>query len=112
MPKYGNDCSAFVSFAFGISRQTTYTFIDGIRNGTYPKVGSYSVDSPAYSELISSYPLMQSGDAITNTGHSILIAGNYSDWCICYEQTPPQVAYTYYDHTQLANQSYIPFSKK
>lgn len=112
MPKYGNDCSAFVSFAFGVSRNTTWSFLSGIKNGTFAMVGSYNVDNPTYDNLISSYQQMQRGDAITNTGHAILIGANYSDWCICYEQTPYQITITTYDHTQLANNSYRPFAKK
>lgn len=31
MPRYGNDCSGFLSFAWDIPRQTTYTFTEGIK---------------------------------------------------------------------------------
>ena len=39
MPKYGNDCSAFVSFAWGLSRKTTQGFLQGIYSHTYSTVG-------------------------------------------------------------------------
>lgn len=30
---YGNDCSGFISAAWGIKRQTTYTFLSAVKNG-------------------------------------------------------------------------------
>lgn len=34
MPKYGSDCSGFVSFAWGVPRETTASFVQKIKNGT------------------------------------------------------------------------------
>ena len=115
MPKYGNDCSAYVSYAFGLSRKITTDYINGIKNGTYPKVGSYNANSPTYTELYNAYGSLQYGDAVVNTGHMFIIGAAYGTGgttYICYEQTPPQVQYTIWYRADLANQNYLPFSKK
>ena len=115
MPRFGNDCSAYVIYVFGLSRNVTGDFINGIRNGTYPKVGSYNVDSPSYNDLYNSYGSLQRADAVVNAGHTFIIGssnGSLGTMYICYEQTPPQVQYTIWYRDQLANQGYLPFSKK
>jgi hypothetical protein len=114
MPKYGSDCSGYVSFAFGISRQTTASFITGIKNGTYPKVGSYNANSPSYNDLYNAYGSLQYGDAVVKDGHAFLIAHSYGSSgtsYICYEQTPPSAQYTIWTRSDLANKGYMPFSK-
>lgn len=110
MPKYGNDCSGFVSFCLGISRHTTTSFLDGIDSGDFNKVGNYDVDSPSYNDLINSYPSLQRGDAVVTEGHTFLIGAAYDDYVICYEQTPFYLQITVWDHEDLANNSYRPFS--
>ncbi len=39
MPMYGNDCSGFVSIAWGIERTDTATFIEGMKKGRFKKKG-------------------------------------------------------------------------
>lgn len=114
MPKYGNDCSGFVSFAMGLSRKTTYDFIAGIKSGTYPKVGSYDANSPSYSNLYNSYIYLQPGDAVVNNGHTFLIDYNdtYYHSIQAYEQTPYHAEYTSWTYDQMASGLYMPFSKK
>lgn len=116
MPKYGNDCSGFTSFAWGVSRQTTYTFIQGIKNGTYPKVGSYNVDNPSNANLKDSYKLLQRGDAVVNDGHVFVIAQNNSTFSTpsvyAYEQTPYIATFSIWTYDQMANSKYMPFAKK
>lgn len=123
MPRYGNDCSGFTSFSWGISRQTTLSFYNGIKKGTYPKVGSYNADtptSPSASELKNSYKLLQTGDAVVyrtsdNTGgHVFVIAVNFTtdSKVQCFEQTDPYCDITYWTYDQLANRKYMPFAKK
>lgn len=114
MPKYGNDCSAFVSFSMGLARKTTYDFIAGIKSGLYPKAGSYNAYGPSYYELVNAYRYLQPGDAVVNDGHTFLI--NYNDpsngSIQAYEQTPYNATYTYWGYAQMANGAYMPFSKK
>ncbi|AAM25871.1 hypothetical protein M2349_002388 [Caldanaerobacter subterraneus subsp. tengcongensis MB4] len=112
MPRYGSDCSGFVSFAWGISRQTTWSFLQGIKNGTYKKVGSYNVDNPTSSELLTSYLQLQRGDAVVNEGHTFLIAYNdkTNKKVYAYEQTPYYAQYTVWTYTQMADGKYRPFT--
>ncbi|EHQ90417.1 hypothetical protein [Desulfosporosinus youngiae] len=114
MPKYGNDCSGFVSFSMGLSRQTTYTFIEGIKSGLYPKVGSYNVNSPSYTDLYNSYNYLQAGDAVVMNDHTFLIDYNstYYKTISAYEQTPYHAEYTTWSYDQMASAKYMPFSKK
>lgn len=112
MPKYGNDCSGFVSFSMGLSRHTTIGFIDGITNGVFPKVGSYSVSDPTKTDLLNSYKKLQPGDAVVNSGHTFLIDYNSGRSIYAYEQTPPYARYTYWSYDDMANGKYMPFSKK
>lgn len=114
MPKYGNDCSGFVSFCWNISRHTTSTFLSGIYSDEFSAVGSYYAENPDYYDLLDSYELLQKGDAVVTEGHTFLIAGNFpgSDWVACYEQTPYQLQYTFWDYSDLANKKYRPFTNQ
>lgn len=114
MPKYGNDCSGFVSFCWNIYRHTTSSFLDGLYNGEFSEVGSYDAEDPDYYDLLDSYELLQKGDAVITEGHTFLIAGNFpgSDWVACYEQTPYQLQYTFWDYSDLANYNYRPFTNQ
>ena len=111
MPKYGNDCSGFVSFSWGISRHITGDFIAGIRSGTFPKVGSYNAYSPSYSDLYNSYQNLQPGDAVVTAGHTFLIVASGNGLCFCYEQTPYYARATYWNWSDLASQGYMPFGR-
>ncbi len=78
MPKYGNDCSGFLSFAWDTTRYTTNDFITGIKNGKFKKVGNYDAYNPLRSDLLSSYDSLQAGDAVVTNGHTFMIARNDS----------------------------------
>lgn len=112
MPKYGNDCSAFVSFCWNISRNTTSSFISGIKNGTFNKVGEYSPTNPTQSSLLASYPLLQPGDAIVKAGHAILIyiSDSASETFYCYEQTPYNAQIKVRSYSECAAAGYMPFT--
>lgn len=114
MPKYGNDCSGFVSFAWGTSRKTTSNFVNGIKNGTYSKVGSYNANNPSRSHLIKSYRKLRKGDAVVKQGHTFLIASNSTknSKVYVYEQTPYKALYTTWTYNQMANAKYMPFTLK
>lgn len=113
MPRYGNDCSGFVSLCWSITKQTTDGFIKGIINGTYTKVGSYDPKNPSKSELKASYRSLVAGNAVVKGGHIFLIASNNTkdSKVIAYEQTPPKLAYTSWDYDKMAGANYMPFKK-
>ena len=73
---YGNDCSGFVSIAWGIERTDTDTFIKGMGKGRFKKVGNYNSSSPSSTELLAAYKVMQPGDALVKEGA-------YNACCIC-----------------------------
>ncbi len=121
-PKYGNDCSGFVSFSWDIPRIDTGTFFSRINSDTYPKVGSYTSTtptSPTTAQLLASYPLMQTGDAIvyrnsSNTaGHIRIISANFTNESRvqCFENRGPTCEITFWTYNQLASMKYMPFSK-
>ena len=114
MPKYGNDCSGFLSFVWDTTRHTTNDFITGIRNGKFKKVGNYDAYSPSRSDLLSSYNSLQVGDAVVKNGHTFMISRNDSrnKKVYAYEQTPPKAAYTVHSYDQLADNKYMPFTTK
>lgn len=114
MPKYGNDCSGYVSFCWSISRNTTSSLVDGIKNGTFPKVGSYNAYNPTTTELKTAYKSLQKGDAVVKSGHTFLIASNdtANSKVYCYEQTPYFVQYTVWTYNTMASNKYMPFAKK
>lgn len=112
-PNYGNDCSGFVSICWGISRTTTVSFREGIRTGTYPKVGSYDYYSPDSVDLHNSYQYMQAGDALVKEGHVFLVAANKPSETrvYVYEQTPLKARACYWYYSSLQSGKYMPFSK-
>jgi len=112
MPKYGSDCSGFVSLSWGVQRESTSTFISKIQKGEYPKVGSYDSKNPTYSELLNAYSNMLPGDAVVRYGHVILIGENHPDFAYCYEQIGLEIELTYWTHSNLANRGYMPFSRE
>lgn len=104
-PQYGSDCSAFVSYAWGISRINTKTFYDRIVNGTYKKLSSYS-------------QLYQGDAVVIPDNHMFLIQHNFEvpasggeSYVACLEQTPPQASDTFWTYSQLQSSGYTPFSK-
>ncbi len=117
MPKYGNDCSGFVSISWGISRQTTKSFLAGIKSGTYPKVGSYTYTDSSYptaSVLETAYTSLDKGDAVVKNGHTFLIAANDipNSRVIAYEQTPYITRVQAWSYSDMASDGYLPFAKK
>lgn len=112
MPRYGNDCSGFLSFAWGTSRKTTADFVNGIKDGTYKKVGTYNANNPTTSELLSAYRFLQRGDAVVKSGHTFMIASNNTSTkeVMVYEQTPYRAIYTTWTYDKMANDKYMPFT--
>ena len=137
MPRYGMDCSAYLSYCWGISRNTTAGFCAGIKNGTFGKRGSYTVGALSTQTLLNSYTSLQRGDGLVcNTGyqskssHALLVSSvDYNSKIVyVYEQTVESVAskldasngvikkpatrVSGYPFTQLAGLCYMPFYKK
>ena len=111
MPMYGNDCSGFVSYAWGIPRNNTSGFVAGIRSGRYAKVGSYNANAPSAADLKASYRRMHSGDAMVKVGHVILVESVQGTNVVCYEQTPAQAIVSTHSFDELASHGYMPFSR-
>ncbi|MGL5692668.1 MAG: leucine-rich repeat domain-containing protein [Peptostreptococcaceae bacterium] len=114
MSRFGNDCSGFVSDVWDIERQSTSDFVNGIKNGTYPKVGSYSPTSPKKADLKKAYTYLQPGDAVVKKGHTYLIVSNdiANSKVYVYEQTPPKARKTSFSYESMASSGYMPFTKK
>ncbi|KYH34160.1 hypothetical protein CLTEP_19370 [Clostridium tepidiprofundi DSM 19306] len=75
MPKYGNDCSGFVSFAWGMKRMTTYEIEDS------PDTIHFSLGEKE----------LEPGDAFVKDTHTFLYVRTAENGdFICYEQTPPK----------------------
>jgi hypothetical protein len=125
MPRYGNDCSGFVSFAYGISRTTTNGFLGGIKNNTYNTVGAayYTIGTSGGRYVINNYDDVQmetsflslaKGDSLVQEGHMFLVAANNtaSNTVYVYEQTPNKARYTSYSYSTLADGEFVPFCLK
>lgn len=112
MPMYGNDCSGFVSIAWGLGRNTTGTFLEGINRGRFKKVGSYNAVKPTKDSLLNSYKDLQPGDALVKDGHVILVASvDLSGQKVTiYEQTPSHARISKKTFESLANELYQPFT--
>ena len=102
-----------MSFAFDISRNTTASFVSGIKSGKIPKVGSYNASSPSHSDLMSSYRSLQKGDALVKSGHCYMVASvDFNNQRVyVYEQTPSISIATSHSFSSLANSGYMPFAK-
>ena len=102
-----------MSFAFDISRNTTASFVSGIKSGKIPKVGSYNASSPSHSDLMSSYRSLQKGDALVKSGHCFMVASvDFNNQRVyVYEQTPSISIATSHSFSSLANSGYMPFAK-
>ena len=117
MPKYGSDCSGFVSIAWNLSRKNTLNFVSGIRNGEYAKVGSYDANNPSITDLLNSYKNLKYGDAVVfrksnGEGHTFIISQNYTatSTVIAYEQTLYNAKVTEHRYIDLATAGYMPFT--
>lgn len=83
---YGNDCSAFVSFSWGVKRQTTLSIYKAMK-------GKQSIDKNAYVVQIS-WESLKPGDALlredgSGKGHIMLFCSQDNDKIIVYEQNVP-----------------------
>lgn len=130
-PKYGNDCSGFLSIAWELSyRHNTKELRDGIKSGKFEKVGDYN-PADAYTtsstararlktKLLTAYESLQQGDAVVyrndadTAGHTFIIFTNdVSEKKIyAFEQTNPNAELTTWTYSSLAAKYYLPFRKK
>lgn len=107
MPRYGNDCSAFVAICWGlpynVNRMNTTSFY-----ANYDSIGDYSN--------------LKWGDAVVSTSdrHMFLIAQNWetpasgssypTSYVTCYEQTPYNAKLVIHLYSELQNKGYKPIS--
>lgn len=114
MPKYGNDCSGFVSISWNIARSTTLGFYNGIIKGTYKKIGEYDPTKPDKSKLKSAYALLCEGDAVvkysSGSGHTFIIKQNRNPSVDVYEQTPYQAVCRTWTYEDMSAAGYLPFT--
>lgn len=105
MPKYGNDCSGFVSICWGLFRDDTWRdrwnttdFRNAIEAGTYDEV--------SYSNLLP-------GDALCKRGHIMLVksVSTTNSTVTVYEQTDRSARESIYTFDDLAAGSYVGFTK-
>lgn len=113
MASYGNDCSGFVSIAWGQPRTGTVTMFDGI--GTkYKKVGTYDKNKMLASELKTAYNLLQPGDAVVSSAkkHTFLIksVNPGAQTVDVYEQTPGHAVRATWTYDNMAAGKYAPFT--
>lgn len=101
MPRYGNDCSGFVSFSYGLTRHNTWELEDKIDSGYF--------DSVSITNL---YP----GDAVVTNKpdqeHTFIIASVSGSNITCYEQTPHKSSITTWTLSQLQAAGYRGFRIK
>ena len=122
---YGVDCSGFVSFAWGVPRDTTEGFVSELClsfSNKYEKIGTYTVTSSNSTanvdkiKLRNAYSLMTPSNAVVyrnnGVGHAMLVSSNNVSRKKCtfleaYGNFPAEVTYTY---QQLMNMGYCPFT--
>ncbi len=109
MPRYGNDCSAFVAICWGLTYNGDYRYNTTKFNDNYASIGSYAN--------------LQRGDAVVSTSkaHIFLVIQNWevpptgssitTSYVTCYEQTPYNAQLTFWTYNQLSNNSYKAISK-
>ena len=114
-PRFGNDCSGYVSAAFHIKRHNTSTLAAGIGTEFY-MIGSYNKDNPSASDLLSSYQYLQTGDAVVSikvgVKHTYIIGAALGDHCSSYEQTTYWTKILSHTYSSMAASGYMPFAKK
>lgn len=108
-PRYGLDCSGFVSCCWGVPRDNTNGFNTKALNGTYKNMNQ-------------SYSSMELGDAVViPNNHMFMIDLNFvtppvgssikESYVTSYEQTPVTTQSTIWTYSQLRNQGYRAISK-
>lgn len=119
-PKYGVDCSRYVSYAMGITAQTTATMVSNLKNGTgdIEKVGSYNVSSPNQVDLLAAYRLTDEGNGLVHRyngeNHAMLVVYNdkNAEEITVYETQIKTPFMTTYSYSTLAKKRYLPFKIK
>ena len=90
-PLYGNDCSGFVSAAWGISRHTTRSLPDVSREISYND--------------------LQPGDILNKAGSHVVLFGGWADSAktkmIILEQTPPKAKKSTKDKSYYTSRGYV-----
>ncbi|MFA5658555.1 MAG: hypothetical protein WC900_04660 [Oscillospiraceae bacterium] len=113
VPKYGNDCSGFLSICWNLSggsgrnRWNTADFINAVSNGTFDEITYYQMGQS--DGLYKTYP---------QTNHVIMVNYVYQNSSIpgggyvsTYEQTDIKARTTSYTFQQLSDAGYVAFTR-
>lgn len=115
-PKYGVDCSRYVSYALGITARTTSGMVEDLQGnkGQIAKIGTYNVSSPSRADLLAAYCLTEEGNALVHRykgNHAMLIVYNdkNAEEITVYETTYKLPFMATYSYSTLADFHYLPF---
>lgn len=115
-PRYGVDCSGYVSFAFGIERMTTSSMITALQNnsGKIIKVGDYNPKSLKKTEVFAAYAILEASNAMVHNGHARLVLSNdvSSEQIVVYETNNTLPVVSIYTYDDLWKDRYMPFKLK
>lgn len=119
-PKYGVDCSGYVSFAFGIERLNTEDMINALKGnyGKIIKIGNYDPNSLKKEEVYAAYKALNPGNAVAyrnydkDHGHAILVLSNNitSEQLVVYETKNTVPIVSIYNYSDLWSKYYMPFA--
>lgn len=114
MPRYGVDCSGYVSFALGVTRHNSDGFVAAIGGDLFNKVGSYEVNTYDKTKYQNAYTLMVAGDAMAWSGHAILVVSNSvsSKEVVVYETVNKYPVLSIYTYDTLLIKQAKPFRLK
>ena len=108
MPRYGNDCSAFVAICWGLQYNGIGRYVSGKLYDEFDSIGDYNN--------------LQRGDAVVSrtAGHAFLIVQNWEtppsgashtiSFVTCYEQKPYGAQLTFWTYDKLRTNGYKPIS--
>ncbi len=101
MPRYGNDCSAFLAICWGI------TYAGSNRYNTTKFWNDYTALAGGFSSL-------GKGDGLVSTsdGHAFICSINHvsDSYLVAYEQTPPKATMSIWTYSQLQSRGYKPIT--
>jgi len=96
MPRYGNDCSAFLAICWGLTYSGNYRWNTTKFWNYYDSIGSYSN--------------LSKGDGLVSTsaGHAFICTINHvsDNYIVAYEQTPPYAVMTLWSYDDLSASNY------
>ncbi len=114
-PKYGVDCSGYVSYALAITRCSSGQMVDNLQNGTgqIVKAGAYDPNKLTETALLGAYKELQPGYALARRGHAILVLYNdvSEKEIVVYETVNRLPKISTYSYNVLWSERYLPFKR-